>query len=76
MTLHQVMVHMVVDTQRHAGHADIVRELIDGTAGLLPGNDNMLPRDQAGWADHRERVEQAARAREGVGARKSNPVKR
>jgi len=76
VTLHQVMVHMVVDTQRHAGHADIVRELIDGTAGLLPGNDNMLPRDQAGWADHRERVEQAARAREGVGARKSNPVKR
>jgi uncharacterized damage-inducible protein DinB len=62
VTLHQIMLHMVVDTQRHAGHADIVRELVDGATGLLPGNDNMSPRDQAGWADHRNQVEQAARA--------------
>ncbi len=27
--------------QRHAGHADIVRELIDGATGLLKGNDNL-----------------------------------
>jgi len=50
VTLHHIMVHVVVDTQRHAGHADIVRELIDGTAGLLPGADNMPERDEAGWA--------------------------
>jgi hypothetical protein len=53
---------VVVDTQRHAGHADIVRELIDGTAGLLPGADNMPERDEAGWAERRTQVEQAARA--------------
>jgi uncharacterized damage-inducible protein DinB len=53
VTLHRIMLHVIVDTQRHAGHADIVRELIDGVVGLLPGNDNMPPRDQ---------VEQAARA--------------
>ena len=62
VTLHHIMVHVVVDTQRHAGHADIVRELIDGTAGLLPGADNMPERDEAGWAERRNQVEQAARA--------------
>jgi hypothetical protein len=65
VTLHRIMLHVVVDTQRHAGHADIVREFIDGATGLLPGNDNMdnMPaRDQAGWAERRNQVEQAARA--------------
>jgi Protein of unknown function (DUF664) len=61
VTLHHIMVHVVVDTQRHAGHADIVRELIDGTAGLLPGAANMPERDEAGWAERRSQVEQAAR---------------
>ncbi|MDG4840221.1 DinB family protein [Micromonospora sp. WMMD967] len=60
VTLHQVLVHVVVDTQRHAGHADIVRELVDGTAGLLPSNDNLPPGDESWWLDHRRRVEQAA----------------
>jgi hypothetical protein len=56
------MVHKVADTQRHAGHADIVRELIDGTVGLLPSASNMPERDEAGWAERRDQVEQAARA--------------
>jgi hypothetical protein len=30
VTLHRVLVHVTAETQRHAGHADIVRELIDG----------------------------------------------
>lgn len=29
VTLHRILVHMVSETDRHAGHADIVRELID-----------------------------------------------
>jgi hypothetical protein len=62
VTLHRIMQHAVVDTQRHAGHADIVRELIDGAAGMLPGNDNMPAFDEAGWADRRNQVEQAIRA--------------
>ncbi len=33
VTLHLVLVHTIAETSRHAGHADIVRELIDGTAG-------------------------------------------
>jgi uncharacterized damage-inducible protein DinB len=33
VTLRWVLIHMVEETARHAGHADIVRELIDGMAG-------------------------------------------
>ena len=47
VTLHRILVHMIADTQRHAGHADIVRELIDGATGLLKGIDNMPPGDRA-----------------------------
>lgn len=31
--LFNVLVHMLTETNRHAGHADILRELIDGTTG-------------------------------------------
>ncbi|MFJ3589683.1 DinB family protein [Streptomyces sp. NPDC090231] len=61
LTLHRILVHMVAETQRHAGHADIVRELVDGTTGLRAGGDNMASGDAAWWADHRDRVERAAR---------------
>jgi hypothetical protein len=61
VTLHQVLVHVIAETHRHAGHADVVRELIDGTAGLRPGNDNLAPGDEAWWAGYRERLETVAR---------------
>ncbi|MGV9268573.1 DinB family protein [Kitasatospora sp. NPDC003701] len=64
LTLHRVLVHMVAETQRHAGHADVVRELIDGTTGLRPGDDNMAPGDRTWWEQHRNRVERAAREAE------------
>jgi uncharacterized damage-inducible protein DinB len=32
-SLRWVLVHMVEEVARHAGHADIVRELLDGTVG-------------------------------------------
>jgi hypothetical protein len=44
VTLHHIMVHKIVDLQRHAGHADIVREQIDGSTGLLADASN-LPDD-------------------------------
>ncbi len=34
VTLAQVMVHVLVDLTRHVGHADILREEIDGAAGV------------------------------------------
>jgi uncharacterized damage-inducible protein DinB len=61
VTLHRILVHMIAETDRHAGHADIVRELIDGTVGLRRDNDNMAPGDGAWWEDYRNRLERAAR---------------
>ncbi len=61
VTLHQILVHMIAETHRHAGHADIVRELIDGSVGFRKDNDNMPPGDEAWWASYRERLESVAR---------------
>jgi Protein of unknown function (DUF664) len=62
MTLHHAIVHVTAETQRHAGHADIIRELIDGSAGLLREAGNLPPGDAAWWRDYRARLEEAARA--------------
>jgi hypothetical protein len=59
-TLHRILIHMIAETDRHAGHADIVRELIDGAVGLRAGNDNMAPGDQAWWESYRRRLEDVA----------------
>jgi uncharacterized damage-inducible protein DinB len=61
-TLHRILVHVIAETHRHAGHADLVRELIDGAAGLRRDNANLPDLDAAAWRAHHERVEQAARA--------------
>ena len=61
VTLHKILVHMIAETDRHAGQADIVRELIDSAVGLREGNDNMAPGDQAWWEGYRNRLERAAR---------------
>ncbi|MFF4716170.1 DinB family protein [Streptomyces eurythermus] len=57
ITLHRTLTHMVAETQRHAGHADIVRELIDGAVGQRPDGLNVAPHDP----DHYGRVERAAK---------------
>jgi hypothetical protein len=60
VTLHRILVHMIAETNRHAGHADIVRELLDGADGMRADNDNMAPGDEAWWAGYRNRLERAA----------------
>jgi uncharacterized damage-inducible protein DinB len=60
VTLHRILVHVIAETDRHAGHADIVRELIDGEVGLREGNTNMPPGDRAWWEYYRNRVQRAA----------------
>jgi uncharacterized damage-inducible protein DinB len=65
VTLHRILVHMIAETQRHAGHADIVRELIDGSVGTRPG-DFIESLDQPTWRDHYDRVEAAARSAAGA----------
>jgi Protein of unknown function (DUF664) len=55
-TLGSVLVRMVAETAQHAGHADILREMIDGRAG----RDRDDIGDAAWWARHNERVQEAA----------------
>jgi Protein of unknown function (DUF664) len=62
VSLHQILVHMLVETHRHAGHADIVRELIDGAAGLKATSSNLPSVDQVWWEQYCARLEQAANA--------------
>ncbi len=61
VTLHRVLVHVTTEVARHAGHADIIRELIDGTAGLTGPGSNMAERTAAEWEAYRMKVEAAAR---------------
>ncbi|SFY48287.1 DinB family protein [Streptomyces sp. F-1] len=61
MTLHHAVVRVLTETHRHAGHADIVRELIDGDVGERKDRDSMAPGDSAWWQSYRDRLEQAAR---------------
>lgn len=39
--LHHLIVRVIDDTARHAGQADIIRELHDGAVGLHPDNTNI-----------------------------------
>jgi hypothetical protein len=65
VTLHQILVHMCVETARHAGHGDILRELIDGGIGNGPDDPNVPTRSTAEWAAHVARIEEAARQASG-----------
>ncbi|MFD2027231.1 DinB family protein [Promicromonospora aerolata] len=49
VTLFRIITHVANDITRHAGHADILRELTDRSVGLLPHNTN-IPDWQAGEA--------------------------
>ena len=62
VTLHGVLVHVLAETARHAGHADVLREQLDGRTGLHPANPNHEPHDERWWAERRSRIEDAARA--------------
>ena len=60
VTLLQVLVHLIAEGHRHVGHADVVRELVDGTVGVAPGNHDVVSGDPVRWRAHRQRVEAAA----------------
>jgi hypothetical protein len=48
---------MAGETAQHAGHADIIRELIDGRIG---GDEDCVAADSTFWRDRRNRVQEAA----------------
>ncbi|WP_329549586.1 DinB family protein [Streptomyces sp. NBC_01356] len=55
-TLGVLLIRMVSETAQHAGHADVVRELVDGRAG--PDHDEVG--DEAWWRDYVAGIQAAA----------------
>ncbi|MGW4467715.1 DinB family protein [Micromonospora sp. NPDC004704] len=55
-TLHRVLAHVIAEVHRHVGHADIVRELVDGAVGLRRDDGFLPPVDEAWWEDYRNRL--------------------
>jgi uncharacterized damage-inducible protein DinB len=59
-TLGELLAHVLAEVSRHAGHADIVRESLDGARGwrkdiaMLPGG------DEAWWAAYVDRLKDVA----------------
>jgi hypothetical protein len=58
VTLQEIMVRVTAEIARHAGHADIIRELIDGAAGDNDGN--LADQTAQEWAIYRLQLEEAA----------------
>jgi hypothetical protein len=64
VTLHQILIHVAAEVHRHAGHADILRELIDGAAGYRPEVSNLPDSDEIDWPAYYDKVERAAHGAE------------
>lgn len=58
--LFAVMVHVLGESSRHAGHADILREGLDGRTGLRAEHENQI--DEEARAAHCATIERAARS--------------
>ena len=63
VTLQRIVVHVTEDVARHAGHADILRELADGATGLRPDNTNVP--DGYDWATYVAKLEDLAQGSSG-----------
>lgn len=64
--LFAVMTHVLSESVRHAGHADILREGLDGRTGLRAEHEG--PIDEAARAAYCAKIEQAARSAAGSAA--------
>ncbi len=61
-TLRILLVHMIVETARHAGHLDVIRELIDHSAGRFAGDGSMPTAEEINWPAYVAQVQAAADA--------------
>ena len=59
-SLHTVVVHMAVELARHAGHADILRETLDGASGRYTGDASIPGFSADEWAAYWARLEDTA----------------
>ena len=62
VTLRLILVHVIAETNRHAGHADIARELIDGNVGLRRDVSNLPDQSRTWWSDYRTQLEEVAQS--------------
>ncbi len=60
--LFNILVHILAETNRHAGHADILREQLDGAVGTDAQSSALAEYGAAYWENHCAKIEQAARA--------------
>ena len=67
VTLFDVLVHVLTETNRHVGHVDILREQLDGSAGADEVTALFHEPDEAFWTAHVATVERAAKAASGAG---------
>lgn len=65
VTLGLVLVHMITETARHVGQMDILREKIDGAAGMYETNDNLSHADQRARDQYVARLQGVADAVKG-----------
>jgi Protein of unknown function (DUF664) len=59
--LFTILVHVLTETNRHAGHADILREQLDGAVGFGEKNGVLRSSDLVLGEQRRARIEQAAK---------------
>jgi hypothetical protein len=64
VTLFKILVHLLTETNRHAGHADILREQVDGAVGVDAESTTTREQDAAVRKSRYAEVERAARAAE------------
>lgn len=60
VTLGRILVHTLAETARHCGHADLVRELVDGAVGYSRPGELLPDGDAARRERHRARLEEVA----------------
>jgi hypothetical protein len=60
--LFSVMIHRLSDSTRHAGHADILREQLDGSVGVDSSSPPLHGRDAMFWNTRYTELEQIATA--------------
>jgi hypothetical protein len=60
--LFNILVHVLTEANRHAGHADILREQLDGAIGTDAQNTALRERETAFWEDRCATIERAAKA--------------
>ncbi|QIM19099.1 DinB family protein [Leucobacter coleopterorum] len=66
VTMRHLLVHMIAETNRHAGQADILREQLDGSVGMRQAVPNMPRQNEEWWQDYVVTLEATARQAAGM----------